>query len=173
MTIVGCRNCTENGSHIAKKLAYNLAKQNCVIVSGLARGIDSFAHIGALQAKGRTIAVLGNGLNKIYPLENRNLVKNIILNGGTLISEYDFNSPVQKENFVRRNRIMSGLSLNTIIVEAGKRSGTLITANYALEQGRNIYCVPGRIDSEKSRGTNELIKNGAQILYSFSNCNII
>ena len=166
VTIVGCRKCTENGGHIAKKIAYNLAKKNYVIVSGLARGIDSYAHIGALHAKGRTIAVLGNGLNKIYPIENSNLAKDILANEGTLISEYDFNSPIKKENFARRNRIISGLSMNTIIVEAGKRSGALITANYAIEEGRNVYCVPGRIDKENSRGTNELIKNGAKILYS-------
>lgn len=173
VAIIGARNCTIEGRNNARKMAYYLANDNKVIVSGLAKGIDSYAHIGALEARGRTIAVLGSGLNRIYPIENRSLAKRIVLNGGTLISEYAISSPILRENFAKRNRIISGISDSIIIMEARKKSGTLITANYALEQGRDIYCIPGRIDNENYQGTNELIKNGAKILYSFSNCNII
>lgn len=157
----------------AKKIAYILAKRNKVIVSGLAEGIDSFAHVGALQAKGKTIAVLGHGLNRIYPMENRELAKRIVYNGGTLVTEYSFWDEINKDNFRKRNRIISGLSKSIIVVEAKQKSGSLITADYGLEQGRDIYAVPGKINSKNSEGTNELIKNGAQILYSFLNCNII
>lgn len=173
IAIVGTRNCTSNGAHNSKTIAYNLAKKDYVIVSGLAKGIDSFAHIGALCAKGRTIAVLGHGLDKIYPSENRELAKRIIQNDGTIITEYDTSTKIKKENFVKRNRIISGLSNDVIVIEAGQKSGALITAKYALEQGRNVMAIPGNINKKNSIGTNELIKNGAQILYSFANCNII
>lgn len=173
VAIVGSRNCTKQGAYYAKKLSYILAKKNYVIVSGLARGIDSYAHIGALEANGRTIAVLGHGLNKIYPRENKELAKRIVFSKGTLVTEYDLYSKLEKENFAKRNRIISGLANSIIVVEARNKSGALITANYGLEQGRNIFAVPGNIDNSNYRGTNELIKNGAQILYSFLNCNII
>lgn len=173
IAIVGARNCTTYGEIAAKKLAYVLAQKGYVIVSGLARGIDSYAHIGALMAKGKTIAVLGHGLNTIYPSINKELAKKIIYNDGTIITEYDLHSKIQKVNFRKRNRIISGLCSSVIVVEATKKSGSLITANFALEQGRSVYAVPGNIDNPNSEGTNDLIKNGAQILYSFSNCNII
>ncbi|MBR3325214.1 MAG: DNA-processing protein DprA [Clostridia bacterium] len=173
IAIVGSRKCSKKGAKNAEKLAFNLAKKNYVIVSGLARGIDTFAHIGALKAKGKTIAVLGNGLNKIYPQGNTELAKRIIHNGGTIISEYSLKTKIEKNNFSKRNRIISGISSKVIIVEAKKKSGALITANYALEQGKDIYALPGNITSENYIGTNELIKNGAQILYSCSICNII
>lgn len=173
VTIVGSRKCTKKGAYHARKLAYNFAKNNYVIVSGLAKGIDSFAHIGALNAGGRTVAVLGSGLDKIYPLENSELAKKILYSNGTIISEYPLNSKIYKENFVRRNRIISGLSSKVVIVEARKNSGALITSNFALDQGKSVYAIPGKITDLNYLGTNDLIKNGAKILYSCSICNII
>lgn len=173
VAIVGKRECSNYGAETAKKIAYSLAKKNYVIVSGLAKGIDSFAHLGALNAGGRTIAVLAHGLNKIYPSVNTKLAKQIIYNGGTLITEYKIDTKIIRENFIQRNRIISGLTSATIVVEADRKSGALITANFALEQGKDVYAVPGNITSTNSIGTNELIKNGAQILYSNLNCNII
>lgn len=173
ITIVGTRNCSKYGAEASKRIAYCLAKNNYVIVSGLAKGIDTFAHIGALNAHGRTIAVLAHGLNEIYPRINTELAKKILYNGGTIITEFELNTPIVPKNFIQRNRIISGLSSATIVVEAGKKSGALITANFALEQGKEVFAVPGSIQSRYSMGTNELIKNGAQILYSNSICNII
>lgn len=164
VSIVGARNCTEYGAKTAKKLAYNLSKQNIIIVSGLAKGIDTHAHIGALEAQGKTIAVVANGLDMIYPKENRNLAKKILYTGGAIISEYEIGTKPLKENFPARNRIISGISVATIVVEAEEKSGSLITANFALEQGRSIYAVPGNIYSKYSKGSNELIKNGAGII---------
>lgn len=162
MAIVGCRNCSKYGEEVSKKLACNIAKQNIVVVSGLAKGIDTYAHVGTLQANGKTIAVVAHGLDMIYPEENQNLAKEIILKGGAIISEYPIGTKPLKENFPMRNRIISGLSIGTIVVEAREKSGSLITANFALEQGRNLYAVPGSIFSSNSEGTNELIKNGAE-----------
>ncbi len=142
VAIVGSRDCTNYGVKIAEKLSYNLAKQNIIIVSGLARGIDTFAHIGCLKAGGKTIAVMANGLDTIYPTENRNLAKKIVLSGGAIISEYPAGVKPIAENFPRRNRIISGLSQGTVIVEAKEKSGALITANFALEQGRRLFAVP-------------------------------
>lgn len=173
IAIVGCRECTEYGRKTAELIAYRLACRGYCIVSGLARGIDTASHIGALRANGRTIAVLAHGLNKIYPKENTEIARKIVYNRGTLISEYDFDEVLKKRNFVLRNRIIAGLSDKIIVVEAKRRSGSLITANYGIEYGKDIYCVPGNVNSPNSFGTNELIKNGAQILYSFSFCNII
>lgn len=166
ITIVGARDCSNYGKKIAIELSYQNSKRGYVIVSGLAKGIDKYAHIGALKAKGRTIAVLAHGLNQIYPKENRKLAIEILNNNGTLITEYSFKDTVKKENFVNRNRIVSGLSEATIIVEAKEKSGSLITANFALEQGRNVYAVPGDISSNNSIGTNKLIQEGAQIISS-------
>lgn len=163
VSIVGCRKCSDYGETKAKQIAYKIAKDNYVIVSGLAQGIDTSAHIGAIQAKGRTIAVLAHGLNMIYPAENKQLAKQIIQNGGTLISEYSIEDKFKRENFILRNRIISGLSIATIVVEAKEKSGSLVTANYALEQGREVYAVPGNIWNENSFGTNNLIKAGAKI----------
>lgn len=161
VTIVGSRNCSQYGRKIATNLAYKLAKNNYVIVSGLAIGIDSHAHIGALKAHGKTIAVLAHGLNQIYPKENRKLAIEILKHGGTLISEYPTNYKIKKENFIQRNRIMSGITERTIIVEAEEKSGSLVTANYALEQGKDVYAVLGDITSKTSLGTNKLIQEGA------------
>lgn len=164
LSIVGCRNCTKYGESVAKKLAYNLSLKNINIVSGLAKGIDSFAHIGALEAKGKTIAVVGCGLDRVYPIENTNLFNEIIKENGAIISEHVIGTKPIAKNFPRRNRIISGLSDALIVVEAKKESGTLITADFALEQGKEIYSVPGNITSTNSYGTNELIKQGAKIL---------
>ncbi len=169
ISIVGCRDCTKYGAEITKKLSYNLAKQNIVIVSGLARGIDTMAHIGALKACGKTIAIVAHGLDMIYPDSNRELAKQIISSGGAIISEFPIGTKALKENFPMRNRIISGISKGTIIVEAKEKSGSLITANFALEQGRELYAVPGSIFSDNSRGTNELIKNGAEVILDCDN----
>ena len=126
--------------------------------------IGKAAHLGALLANGKTIAVLGTGLNKIYPYENTELARRIIRSNGTIISEYSLNDKIQRDNFAYRNRIISGLSNDVIVVEANEKSGALITAEYALLQGKNVYAVPGNINNQNSSGTNRLIKDGAKIL---------
>lgn len=164
ISIVGCRLCTKYGEKIAKKLSYNLSLNNINIISGLAKGIDSFAHRGTLMAHGRTLAVVGCGLDRVYPQENKKLFDEIISNGGAVISEYIIGTKPLAQNFPRRNRIISGLSDGVVVIEAREKSGTLITVDFALEQGKNIYAVPGNIDSPNSYGTNELIKQGAKII---------
>jgi DNA processing protein len=133
------------------------------VVSGLARGVDSLAHHGALQAGGRTIAVLGSGINVVYPPEHRRLYE-AIRNQGAVVSEFPFDTKPDRWNFPRRNRIISGLALGTLVVEASDQSGSLHTARHALEQGREVFAVPGRIDLPSSRGTNHLIKRGAKLV---------
>ena len=162
--IVGSRRCTKYGEDIAKSLAFNLAKYNVNIVSGMARGIDSVAHIGTIMGNGKTIAVLGSGFNHIYPKENIGLLKDIINSGGAVITEYEADVLPIPENFPKRNRIISGLSKGIVVVEAGKRSGSLITAELALEQGKEVFAVPGNVTSKMSKGTNELIKDGAKLV---------
>ena len=159
--IIGCREYSKYGEKCAKYFSYNLAKKGNVIVSGLAKGIDSFAHQGAVYAKGKTIAVIGSGLDIIYPTENIKLANEIIKNNGAIISEYPIGTKPLKINFPARNRIISGISNSLIVIEAKKQSGTLITVDFALEQGKDIYVVPGNIDSINSVGTNDLIKQGA------------
>lgn len=161
IAIVGSRDNTEYGKEAAKYFAYNVAKQNICIVSGLARGIDSFAHIGALQAKGKTIAVIGNGLDIVYPKENAKLAQKIIKLGGAIISEYPIGSKPERFHFPARNRIISGLSNGVLVIEAKEKSGSLITADFAIEQGKEVFAVPGNINSLNSVGTNNLIKDGA------------
>lgn len=163
IAIVGSRRCTKYGRKTAKKIAYELAQKGIVIVSGMARGIDTCGHRGTLESGTKTIAVLGSGLDVIYPPENSELYHKIIKQG-TVISEFPPGIQPTGENFPRRNRIISGLSLGTVVVEAARRSGSLITANLALEQGRDVFAVPGNIDRTGSRGTNNLIKNGAGIV---------
>lgn len=140
--IVGCRESSNYGRNVAENFAYDLAKKNINIVSGLARGIDSFAHLGALKAKGTTVAVLGNGLDIIYPGENYYLAQNILKLNGAIISEFPLGTKPESSNFPRRNRIISGLCNGIIVVEAKKRSGTMITVDCALEQGRDVFAVP-------------------------------
>ena len=151
ISIIGSRNCTRYGENVAKKLATELAKHNINIISGMARGIDTCAHIGCLIGGGNTIAVLGSGFEKIYPKENEKLLNIIIENGGTAITEYSINEQPKSSNFPARNRIISGLCDKLIVVEAGERSGTFITVDFALEQGKEIFAVPGNITSSASR----------------------
>lgn len=163
LAIVGSRNASEYGSKIAYKLAYKLSLAGFTVISGLAKGIDTFAHIGALEAGGRTVAILGCGIDRIYPQENRKLSEKIE-NSGAIISEYLPGNKPMPYNFPARNRIISGMAMGIIIVEAGEKSGSLITANHALDQGREVFAVPGNIDSINSKGTNKLIKDGARII---------
>lgn len=140
--IIGCRKCSEYGKEIAQKFSYYLAASNINIVSGLARGIDSEAHLGAIYNKGLTTAVLGNGIDIIYPNENYYLAEKILKTNGTIISEYPIGTKPEKMNFPARNRIISGISNGILVVEAQKKSGTLITVDFALEQGRDVFIVP-------------------------------
>jgi len=164
IAIVGSRNCTRYGEQTAKLLAYNLAKNNINVISGMAKGIDSAGHIGCIMGKGKTIAVLGSGFNHIYPKENTYLFKQIINSGGIVITEYEPNTLPNKENFPRRNRIISGLSQGVVVIEATEKSGSLITAEIALDEGKDVFAVPGNINSQLSKGTNELIKDGAKLV---------
>ena len=161
--IVGSRKCTSYGLSTADRLAYQLAQTGFTVVSGLARGIDTAAHEGALKAKGRTIAVLGAAIDQLYPPENAELA-DAIAGSGAVISEYPLGRPADRQTFPYRNRIISGLSMGVIVVEAGFKSGSLHTSDSAMEQGRSVFAVPGRIDSPASKGTNHLIKNGAKLV---------
>lgn len=142
IAIIGSRICSNYGKQVAKQFAYNLSKYNINIVSGLAKGIDTYAHVGTIQAKKTTIAVIGSGLDIIYPEENKKLYEEIIKNNGAIISEYIVGTKPEKLNFPERNRIISGLSKGILVVEANKKSGTFITVDFALEQGKNIYAIP-------------------------------
>lgn len=164
IAMVGSRKCSQYGIEISKKFAYMLAKHNINIISGLARGIDTYSHIGCLSAHGRTIAVLGSGLDNMYPPENKQLAKNIIRNGGAIITEYPLGTKPLAINFPKRNRIISGLAEALVVVEATKRSGTAITVDFALDQGKDVYAIPGNVNQVTSDGTNELIKQGAKPL---------
>ena len=170
IAIIGCRDASDYGLNVANEFAYNLSKQNINIISGLARGIDSEAHLGAVRANQKTIAVLGNGLDIIYPKENINLVQNILNSGGAIISEYPLGTKPKKENFPARNRIISGMSKGLLVVEAKEKSGTLITVDFALEQGRDVFVIPGNINSINSVGTNDLIKQGAKVVTTWEEC---
>ncbi|MCO5183908.1 MAG: DNA-processing protein DprA [Anaerolineae bacterium] len=166
IAVVGTRRLTAYGRQVARELTLGLARSGITVISGLARGIDSLAHKTAIEAGGRTIAVLGSGLNQIYPPENRRLAEQIVAGHGALISEYALDTPPDARNFPPRNRIISGLSLGTIVVEAGERSGALITASFALEQNREVFAVPGPVTSKASKGTNRLIQEGAKLVTS-------
>lgn len=161
--IVGSRRASFYGLTSAQKFASKLSQKGFTIVSGMARGIDTYAHKGAIEAQGRTIAVMGSGFNHIYPKENKELVEDIARNGA-VISEFPIDMLPLKQNFPRRNRIISGLSLGLLVVEAAKNSGALITADFALEQGRDVFALPGKVDSSTSFGTNGLIKQGAKLV---------
>jgi DNA processing protein len=163
IAVVGSRTASTYGKFSTERLCRELAIKGITVVSGLARGIDSAAHKGALAGKGRTIAVLGCGLDTIYPPENRELYEEIVAKGA-VITEYAFGTPPSGSNFPARNRIISGISLGVVVVEANEKSGSLITAKLALEQGREVFAVPGSIDSAGSRGTNKLIKQGAKLI---------
>ena len=192
IAIVGCREASEYGRKAAKYFAYNLSKQNANIISGLAKGVDSYAHIGSICAQkeesypqkrnnphvdnidacGKTVAVVGNGLDMVYPEKNKYLAEKILENGGAIISEYPLGTKPEKMNFPARNRIISGMSKAIIVIEAKEKSGTLITVDFALEQGRDVYVVPGNINSINSVGTNELIKQGAKIATTYHDVKI-
>ena len=165
VAIVGSRKTSAYGREVTEKIGEDLARHGVTVVSGMARGIDSVAHKGALQGGGRTIAVLGCGIDVIYPSENRNLFYQII-ERGAILSEFPMGSPPEGGHFPRRNRIISGLSIGVVIVQASAESGSLITAGYALEQGREVFAVPGNVGAEGSRGTNQLIKEGAKLVES-------
>lgn len=164
--IVGSRNASEYGKNVSRKIAKEIADRNVNIVSGLALGIDKYAHLGALDSKiGKTIAVLGTGVSdsEVYPLQNKKIFERILENDGTIVSEFKLGTKPEKNNFPKRNRIISGLSKKIIVVEAKEKSGSLITVDYALEQGRDVYAIPGNITSTNSYGTNKMIMEGARV----------
>jgi DNA processing protein len=161
--VVGTRRATAYGKQITRTLAADLARNGVTVVSGLARGIDGEAHQAALDAGGRTIAVLACGLDRVYPPEHRNLARAIVENGA-LISDYPLTTRPEARNFPPRNRIISGLSLGVVVVEAGLRSGALITVEFAIEQGRDVFAVPGNVVSRNSAGCNRLIQDGAKMV---------
>ena len=165
VAMVGSRNASPYGMQTAEEMGRRLAASGLTVVSGMARGIDTASHKGALRAGGRTLAVLGSGLNVPYPAANRELMGKIEPSGA-VISEFPLSMPPNRENFPRRNRIISALSLGVIVVEAALDSGSLITVKYALEQDREVFAVPGNITSGNSRGTNDLIKKGARLIES-------
>lgn len=163
VAVVGSRKPSNYGKLMAQRFSAELARGGFTVVSGLARGIDTLAHQSALQAGGRTVAVLGSGINVIYPPENRRLC-DVICRHGALLSEFPLHTKPDRWNFPRRNRILSGLALGTLVVEATEHSGALHTARHALEQGREVFAIPGRIDVPTSRGTHSLIKLGATLV---------
>ena len=167
LAVVGTRKATAYGKQVTEELAADLARNKITIVSGLARGIDSIAHRSALEAGGRTIAIFGCGLDTVYPAENTTLARSII-ERGALISEFPLGTSPKRENFPLRNRVMSGLCLGVLVIEADKGSGALITAQRAVEQNREVFAVPGSILSRASRGTNHLIQDGAKLVRDYT-----
>ena len=162
--VIGSRTCSTYGENASEMLARDLASRGICVVSGLARGIDTAAHRGAMTGQGKTIAVMGTGIDGVYPRENNGLAREILKSGGCLVTQFPLGTPPIKENFPYRNRIISGLSLGVLIVEASERSGSLITARLAMEQNREVMAVPGNITSGNSFGTNYLIKSGAKLV---------
>ncbi|MEP6848988.1 MAG: DNA-processing protein DprA [Acidobacteriota bacterium] len=162
--VIGSRNCSTYGQNASEMLSRDLASRGLCIVSGLARGIDTAAHRGAIGGQGKTVAVMGTGIDAVYPKENRKLVDEILASGGAVVSQFPLGTPPIPENFPYRNRIISGLSLGVLIIEASERSGSLITARLAAEQNREVMAVPGNITSGNSFGTNYLIKSGAKLV---------
>jgi DNA processing protein len=166
--VIGARRTTHYGTESAKKLSYQLAYAGLTVISGLARGIDTAAHQGALAAKGRTIAVIGSGLMKLYPPENAALAEKIRNGNGAVVSEFSMEIEPDRQTFPMRNRIISGWSHGVLVVEAGLNSGALITATQALEQGRTVYAVPGHINAPSAQGSNRLIQQGAKLVMDAS-----
>jgi DNA processing protein len=162
VALVGSRQTTHYGQEVARKLGYQLAYVGVTVVSGGARGIDTSAHQGALNANGRTVVVLGTGINIVFPPENAELFARVAA-GGAVVTQFPFNRPADKQSFPIRNRIVAGMTLGTVVVEASLNSGALITANFATEYGRQVFAVPGRIDSPHSKGCHDLIKKGAKL----------
>lgn len=166
--VIGARRTTHYGMESAKKLSYQLAYAGLTVISGLARGIDTAAHQGALAAKGRTVAVIGAGLAKLYPPENAALAEKIRSGNGAVVSEFSMNVEPDRQTFPMRNRIISGWSHGILVVEAGLNSGALITSAQALEQGRSVYAVPGHINAPSAMGSNRLIQQGAKLVMDAS-----
>lgn len=166
IAIVGARDCDNYGMEQAKRFSSYLAQKDICIVSGLAKGIDSIAHIHSMDKMGKTIAVIASGFNNIYPKENEKLFYSIIRNGGLIISEWEPDVGVNMQRFPRRNRIISGLSIGTLVVQSRYRSGSNITAHSAIKQRREVFCLPGNLGEPRSFGTNRLIKDGASIVLS-------
>lgn len=167
VAVVGTRRLTAYGRQMTREIVTGLVQHGVTVVSGLARGIDAIAHKTALEAGGRTVAVLGSGLDCLYPAENRALAKQIVEKGqGAVISDYALGTRPEAKNFPPRNRIISGLSLGTVVIEAGQRSGALITARFAMEQDREVFAVPGNVNSPASVGPNQLIQQGAKLVIS-------
>jgi len=168
VALVGSRRCSTYGQNVTLMLARELASRGVTIVSGLARGVDAAAHRGALEAGGRTVGVLGTGIDQVYPRDHLRLAEEMLTRGGALVTQFPLGTPPAPENFPYRNRIISGLSLGVVVVEASELSGSLITARLALEQGREVYAVPGNVTSRNSIGTNYLIKSaGAKLVQSW------
>ncbi|RMF08600.1 MAG: DNA-protecting protein DprA [Candidatus Neomarinimicrobiota bacterium] len=161
LAVVGTRSMTNYGRTVTRRLVQDLVEMGLVIVSGLALGIDTVAHEAALEYGGKTVAVLGSGIDRIYPDRNRSLARRIVDGGGALVSEFPIGTKPDAPNFPQRNRIISGLSLGTVVVEAGHRSGAILTALNAVDQNRDVFAVPGRVTDKQSAGCNRLIKNGA------------
>jgi DNA processing protein len=166
IAVVGSRQCSTYGRNVAESLSRELAERGVTIISGLARGIDSAAHRGAIEARGLTVAVMGTGLDMVYPKENRKLAEKIT-EQGALLTEFALSTPPLPQNFPFRNRVISGLALGVLVVEGAERSGSLITARMAYEQGRDVFAVPGNITSSKSFGPNYLIKDGAKLVQTW------
>jgi DNA processing protein len=164
IAVVGTRHPTPYGSGMAEMLSRDLAARGLVILSGMARGVDTSAHKGALAAKGKTIAVWGTGIDVIYPKENKSLAGQILAGGGTIISEFPMGTFPAPQNFPKRNRIISGMSVGVLVVEAGEHSGTRVTARCALEQNRDVFAVPGNVTTKNAWGPNTLIKQGAKLV---------
>lgn len=164
LAIVGSRNATPAGAETAYSFASHLAARGFCITSGLAEGIDAAAHRGALAARGRTLAVCGTGPDIVYPRQHEGLADEIVAAGGAIVSEFAPGTPVFRSNFPRRNRLISGLSVGTLVVEASVRSGALITARHAMEQGREVFAIPGSIHNPVARGCHQLIRNGAKLV---------
>lgn len=164
IAIVGTRKYTQYGKRCTERFANQLSKKGICIVSGLASGIDTIAHINSMQEKGKTIAVLGSGFNHIFPPENRILYERILENDGCIITEYPPETPVDKAKFPKRNRIISGISMGTLVIEARHRSGTSITARHAIDQHRDVFCIPNSIEEPAGYTPNLLIQNGANLV---------
>lgn len=162
IAIVGSRKATDYGKRVAKEMAAGIAQHKWTIISGLAKGIDAKAHEGALLVKGKTIAIVAGGVNYIYPKENQKLYEQILAQGGAIISEKGIDDAPEKQDFVRRNRLITGMAQGLLVVEAASKSGTSTTVEFALEQGREVFAVPGNITSLQSKGTNALIREGAK-----------
>lgn len=164
IAIIGSRKCTKYGEKMAKKFSKELSLQSLVIISGMAKGIDSFAHMESIETTGNTIAVLPCGFNNIYPKENINLYKQILENNGLVLTEYEENEEATSKKFLERNRIISGLAIGILVIEGGYRSGTSVTARLAKKQEKNIFCIPSSLENSKGITPNILIKEGASLV---------